>query len=227
MLAGRSEEQLSETCDMIIRRAGTAQVMCTDITDERQVDSLAAAAVQAYGGVDTLVCNSGVGGPSAPLWELSRPDWESTFDVNVTGTFLCCRAFAPLMVRRGSGSIVLIGSMTGKRPLVGRTPYAASKSALIGLVRSLAHELGPHGARANLISPGAVAGDRMEWVVERQAESQEISVPQARAQFTGGSAVGRFVEPGEVAAAAVFLSSDAAASVTGEDLNVSGGLTMY
>ena len=93
--------------------------------------------------------------------------------VNLTGTFLTCRALLPAMMRRRAGSVVVIGSTTGKRPMYGRTPYAASKLALVGLVRTLAAELGPHGVRVNLISPGAVAGPRIEAVIQAQAAPPE------------------------------------------------------
>jgi NAD(P)-dependent dehydrogenase (short-subunit alcohol dehydrogenase family) len=131
------------------------------------------------------------------------------------------------MIERGSGSVVLIGSVTGKRPLYARTPYAASKLALVGLVRTLAWELGPLGMRANLISPGPVEGERLERVIQGQADAKNISLEEARAQLSSGSPLQRFVPPDDVAEAAVFLASDAAASITGEDFNVTAGLAMY
>jgi NAD(P)-dependent dehydrogenase (short-subunit alcohol dehydrogenase family) len=204
-----------------------ALVVPTDLRQPESVSELAKRTLEHYGHVDTLVNNSGIGGPSSPLWEIELSDWEETFTVNVTGTYLCCRAFLPSMIKRRSGSIVIIGSMTGKRHLLNRTPYAASKSAMIGLARTLAWETGPYGIRVNLISPGAVEGERIDWVIRRQAEAQGISLEAARQQFADGSPLNRLTSPGDVANAAVFLASDLAASVTGEDLNVSAGLTMY
>jgi NAD(P)-dependent dehydrogenase (short-subunit alcohol dehydrogenase family) len=117
--------------------------------------------------------------------------------------------------------------MTGKRPLYGRSPYVASKSALIGLTRSIALEAGPHGVRANLISPGPVAGPRIDWVIKMQAEERGISEAEAHAEFERDSPLGRLTAASDVAAAALFLTSDAAAAVTGIDLNVSAGIVMY
>jgi NAD(P)-dependent dehydrogenase (short-subunit alcohol dehydrogenase family) len=117
--------------------------------------------------------------------------------------------------------------MTGKRPLLNRTPYAAAKMAVIGLVRTLALELGPHGIRANAVCPGAVSGPRIDAVVREQARAQGVSEQEARAVFTTASPLGRFVEADEIARACTFLSSDAAASITGEDLNVNAGVVMY
>ncbi len=120
-----------------------------------------------------------------------------------------------------------ISSMTGKRPLHGRTPYAAAKMGVIGLVRTLATELGPCNIRVNAVCPGPVAGPRMEDVVRKQAAIRGITVRQARAALTGASPLGRMVEAGEVAAACAFLVSDGSAAVTGEDLNVTAGVVMY
>jgi NAD(P)-dependent dehydrogenase (short-subunit alcohol dehydrogenase family) len=174
-----------------------------------------------------LVNNSGIAGPMSVLWEIEPEEWDETIQVNLTGTFLCCRAFLPGMTSRGSGSIVVIGSVTGKRPLHGRTPYAASKLALVGLVRTLAWEVGEYGIRVNLISPGAVAGERIERVIEGQAKTKGVTIEDAREELAAGSPLKRFVDPEHVAEAVVFLASDAGSSVTGEDLNVSAGLAMY
>lgn len=121
----------------------------------------------------------------------------------------------------------MISSMTGKRPLFGRTPYAGSKLALVGIARTLAWEVGPYGIRVNVISPGAVEGERIKRVVREMATSQGISEDEALRQFTSNSPLGHIVRPEDIAAAAVFLASEKAASITGEDLNVSSGVVMY
>ena len=110
------------------------------------------------------------------------------------------------MIDRRSGSVVIIGSMTGKRPLWGRTPYAASKMALVGMDRTLAAETGRYGIRVNLISPGAVEGERIEWVIRQQAAGRGISVEEARLELAYTAPLERFVPPGDVAAVAVFLA---------------------
>jgi NAD(P)-dependent dehydrogenase (short-subunit alcohol dehydrogenase family) len=131
------------------------------------------------------------------------------------------------MIERGGGSLIAISSVTGKRPLHGRTPYAAAKLGVIGLVRTLATELGPHRIRVNAICPGPVAGPRMEQVIRRQAAIRGITEEQARAALAEASPLGRMVEAEEVAAACVFLASDDSAAITGEDLNVTAGVVMY
>lgn len=227
VLAARSVDQLEETRNLVEEIGRTALVVPTDLREPGDVRILAEQTLEYFGRVDVLVNNSGVGGPSAPLWEIDLEDWQETFAVNVTGTFLCCRAFLPAMIGRGEGAIIIIGSMTGKRPLINRTPYAASKTALIGLTRTLAWEAGAHGIRVNIISPGPVQGARIEWVIEKQAEAQGISRDAARRQFTSNSPLNRLVPPEDVASTAVFLASDMAASITGDDLNVSAGVVMY
>ena len=141
--------------------------------------------------------------------------------------FLTFRAFVPALIAAGAGSLIAISSMTGKRLLHGRTPYAAAKMGVIGLVRTLAVELGPHGVRINAVCPGAVGRPRFDTVVRAQAVSRGVTEAQARASFTAASPLGRVVDAAEVAAACTFLSSDAAASITGEDRNVNAGVAMY
>ncbi|WP_448625646.1 SDR family NAD(P)-dependent oxidoreductase [Geodermatophilus sp. URMC 64] len=227
VLAGRSVPAMEEVAAQVSAAGRRSLVVPLDLREPASVGAAAAEALGTFGRVDVLVCNSGVGGPSRPLWEIDLEEWEDTFRVNVTGTYLCCKAFAPAMISRRTGSIVVIGSMTGKRPLVNRTPYAASKTALIGLVRTLAWELGPAGVRVNLVSPGGVEGDRLAWVLEQQAAARGISVEQARAEFTSGSPLGKVVAPGDIADVVAFLASPRAASITGEDVNVSAGLVMH
>jgi NAD(P)-dependent dehydrogenase (short-subunit alcohol dehydrogenase family) len=226
-LLARSVEAMKEVADEVRGLGRRALVLPADLRDPEAVAAAAKRTLDEFGRVDTLVNNSGVGGPSAPLWEIELDDWEETFRVNVTGTYLCCKAFLPSMVERRSGSVIVIGSVTGKRPLLNRTPYAASKLALVGLVRTLAHETGPHGIRVNLISPGGVEGERINWVIEQQAASRGITAEQARAEFADASPLKRLVAPEDVAGAVVFLASASAAGITGEDLNVSAGLAMY
>jgi NAD(P)-dependent dehydrogenase (short-subunit alcohol dehydrogenase family) len=227
VLAARDEGALEDTRALIEQRGGRALVVPTDVSSAEQVERMAQRTIDELGRIDALVCNSGIAGPTARTWEIAPEDWEETLAVNLTGVFLCCRAALPSMVERGSGSVIVIGSMTGKRPLLGRTPYCASKLGLVGLVRTLAWEAGEHGVRVNLISPGAVDGPRIERVIADQAAAAGISVDEARARFTSASPLGRLTDPRDVAAAAVFLASPAAASITGEDLNVSAGLVMH
>jgi NAD(P)-dependent dehydrogenase (short-subunit alcohol dehydrogenase family) len=227
VLVARSAEKLDGVAAEIAAAGGSALAVPADVRDEASVEALRERVAAEAGPVDILINNSGVPGPTAPLWEQTRADWDDTFAVNVTGVYLMCRAFVPAMVERASGSVIVIGSMTGKRALHGRTPYAASKTALIGLVRTLAWELGGAGVRVNLVSPGPIAGPRLDAVIAGQALALGRGEDEVRRDLAAVSPLGRFVDAQEIAAAALFLASDAASSITGEDLNVSAGAVSY
>jgi NAD(P)-dependent dehydrogenase (short-subunit alcohol dehydrogenase family) len=226
-LAARSSDRLAAVAAEVRELGGEALVAPTDITDPDAVAALAAEVEAKLGPADVLVANAGIAGPTAVLWEQSLEDWEETMRVNVTGVFLCCRAFLPAMLARGAGSVVVVGSVTGKRPLHGRTPYAASKMALIGLVRTLAHEAGPGGVRVNLVSPGPVAGPRLDSVLEAQAAARGVPLEEVRREINAGSPLGRLLDPEDIARGVLYLASGEASGVTGEDLNVSSGVVMY
>ncbi|GAA2552519.1 SDR family NAD(P)-dependent oxidoreductase [Pseudonocardia hydrocarbonoxydans] len=222
----RDPTTLKETVEDVEAGGGTALALACDVRDESSVAAMAAAA-SGLGPVHTVVANAGVAGPTAPLHEIALADWRDCLATDLDGVFLTFRAFVPALIEAGEGSLVAVSSMTGKRPLHGRTPYAAAKMGVIGLVRTLALELGPHGIRVNSVCPGAVAGPRIDDVIARQAAARGISEAEALAAFTGASPLGRLVEAGEVAAACAYLASDAAASITGEDLNVTAGVVMF
>jgi NAD(P)-dependent dehydrogenase (short-subunit alcohol dehydrogenase family) len=198
----------------------------TDLRLREHIERLASSA-RAFGPIEALINNGGIAGPSGYLWELDPDEWDETIAVNLTSVFLCCRAILPAMMDRRRGSIINIGSITGKRPLPGRTPYATSKLALVGLTRTLALEVGPYGIRVNGISPGFVEGPRIDWVIDRLAEARGSSARAVREEFTGQSPLGRLTSPEEVAAAVVFLASEAASGITGADINVNAGVVMY
>lgn len=227
VLAARTLEELEETKRAAASAEREVLIVPTDVRDPQSVAALAQQTLAHFGRIDILVNNSGVAGPTSVLWEIDPQDWAETFAVNVNGTFLCCRAFLPQMIQQESGCILITGSMTGKRHLPGRTPYAASKLALVGLTRTLAWDAGQYGIRVNLISPGPVEGERIENVLRKQAEIRGISKEEARQIFLRDSPLAHLVLAEDVAETAVFLASDGARSITGEDLNVSAGITMY
>lgn len=225
-VTARDADALADTVAAIEADGGTALALPCDVRDEESVATMARHVV-GLGRVHTVVANAGIAGPTAPLHEIQLAEWRDCLATDLDGVFLTFRAFVPAMIESGAGSLVAISSMTGKRPLHGRTPYAAAKMGVIGLVRTLAVELGPHGIRVNAVCPGAVAGPRIDDVIRRQAATRGITEDEALLAFTGASPLGRLVKANEVAAACAYLASDAAASITGEDLNVSAGVVMY
>ncbi len=224
--SARDPASLAGTVAEAGKAGGTAVPLACDVRDEASVAAMAAGA-QELGPVHAVVANAGVAGPTLPLHEITLQDWRDTLATDLDGVFLTFRAFIPGMIERRGGSLIAISSMTGKRPLHGRTPYAAAKMGVIGLVRTLATELGPHNIRVNAVCPGPVAGPRIDQVIRKQAAARGITEEQARAAFTGASPLGRLVEASEVAAACAFLALDDSAAVTGEDLNVAAGVVMY
>lgn len=227
VLAARNEEALEATAASIAETGGSSTTVPTDVTDPSSVDALVEQVVSRHDRIDVLVNNSGVTGPTERLWESDIEEWMETFEVNVFGVYLVSRAVLPVMIAQGSGSVVNVGSITGKRPMLGRTPYAATKAALVGLTRTLALETGPEGIRVNLVSPGFVAGPRIDRVIENQAASRDVTADEVRREFEDESPMRRLTEPEDVARAVVFLASPDAAGVTGVDLNVASGAVMY
>ena len=227
VLAARNAANLERVAAEVRQAGGLPLVVETDVTDLSSVEAMGHEARSAFGGVDVVVANSGIGGPSGRLWELDPDEWDATFAVNVKGVFLTARAAIPTMIEGGGGSIVVIGSISGKRPLFGRSAYTSTKAALVGFTRTLALEAGAHGIRVNLISPGFVAGPRLDWVIQAQAEARGVTAEAVRAEFESQSPMGRLTDPQDVADTAVYLASDRAAGLTGADLNVNAGVVMY
>ncbi|RZU74952.1 NAD(P)-dependent dehydrogenase (short-subunit alcohol dehydrogenase family) [Micromonospora kangleipakensis] len=228
VLASRSSDELASVVEDVRHLGAEALGVPADVSQESSVAQLRERALEwSDGACDAAVICAGIPGPTLPLWEQDLAQWEHTLRINLTGVFLCCRAFIPAMVAHGSGSVTVIGSATGKAPLHGRTPYAASKAGLIGLVRTLALEVGPSGVRVNLVSPGAVVGERIEGIIAAQATALGQTPEQVREGVLRRTPLRRLVEPDDVADAVLFLSSPASACITGEDLNVSAGYVTH
>jgi NAD(P)-dependent dehydrogenase (short-subunit alcohol dehydrogenase family) len=225
----RDTATLGDTVAEIEACGGDSAVLALacDVADEASVETMAKGVLERFGTVHTVVANAGIGGPTAPMHEIDLAAWRECLSTDLDGVFLTFRAFIPTLIAAGTGSLIAISSMTGKRPLYGRTPYAAAKMGVIGLVRTLATELGPSGIRVNAVCPGLVAGPRIEAVLARQAAARGITEEEARAEADGLAPLRRMVTAEEVAAACVFLASPGSASITGEDLNVAAGVVMY
>jgi len=172
--------------------------------------------------VSILVNNAGIGGPVADLVDIDPEEWDAVFAANVRGTYLMCRALLPGMMRRGAGDIINLASVSGKRPLEGRTPYCASKMAVLGLTSTLAFEAGRGGVRVNALSPGPVESERMEHNYRAEARRRGITPEEARQAFVGRAALGRMVTPEEVAGAVHSILG--MPGMTGADVDLSAGM---
>ena len=199
-------------------------VATCDVTSEEDAQSLAAAAVERFGGIDILVNTAGVIGPiETPAQEVDAEDFRYVLDVNVVGTFLPCKAAIPHLIARGRGRIVNIAGTSGLRGYRNRVSYSSSKWAVRGLTRTLALELGPYGITVNAICPNVTHGDRMSKIVAEKARRLGKTADEVYADFASQTALGRFIEDTDVAHAVRFLVSDGARNVTGHDIVVDAG----
>ncbi|MHC3000618.1 SDR family NAD(P)-dependent oxidoreductase [Microbacterium sp. HJ5] len=217
VLVGRDEAKLAAVVADLGERA---RWEACDVADPDSVDALHARLSEVE--ISILVNNAGVPGPVADLVDITPAEWDDVFGVNVRGIFLLCRAFLPGMYERGFGDVINIASVSGKRPLVHRTPYCASKMAVIGLTSTLAFEAGPRGVSVNALSPGPVAGPRMERNFRLEAERSGGSAADAEAAFVSRSALGRMVTEEEVARAVVAIL--AMPGLCGADVDLSAGM---
>lgn len=221
ILVGRNEQGLADTAARVVKEVGgEARTAVCDVSDPASVRSLAAELADED--VSLLVNNAGVAGPVKPLTDVEPDEWDDVFAVNVRGVYLMCRAFLPPMIGAGRGDIVNVASVSGKRPLLNRTPYTASKMALIGLTRTLAGEVGPQGVAVNSLSPGPVRGPRMDRNFRLTAELTGCTVAEAERDFASRAALGRLVEEEEVARALVAML--AMPGLCGADIDLSAGM---
>ena len=204
-----------ELCQATATSLGAA-AMPVDLADAAAAQHVTQAAIDHLGGIDILVNNAGVL-RMAPLLDITVDDWDLTFDVNVRAMLLTTQVAGRAMVAAGSGTIINMASMGGKVGSPNQAHYAASKSAVIGLTRVTAMELGAHGVRANCICPGYV-------LTEMGAATR---TPEMVAKWSAMSPLGRCADACEVADMAVFLASDEARYCTGQAMNVSGGMVMH
>ena len=193
-----------------------------DVSDEPQVEALFGHAMAHLGGLDTLVNMAGVAGPTANLEDVPLTEWRRCLAVNLDGAFLCAKAAIPHLRRSGAGSIVNMSSNAGLFGFPRRSPYAAAKWAIRGLTRTLAQELGPSGIRVNCICPGAVEGDRIDRVVAAEALKTNRSHDQVRAQYVARSSLRQMIKPDDIAEMILFLTSEAGARISGQDITIDG-----
>ncbi len=225
-LAARSDgiEETERTIDAADRTLAVR----TDVTEEASVADSIEETVERFGGLDVLVNNAGIAGPTAPIEEVERESWDRTMSVNVTGMYLTTKHAVSHLRESDRASVVNVSSISGKRPLENRTPYTASKMAVIGLTRTLAFELGDDDITVNAVCPGATKGPRIEDVIERRAAQLDVGYEEAKRQlFTGDAAIDELVDPEEIAETVLFLADDRGRHITAQDINVDSGTAWY
>jgi NAD(P)-dependent dehydrogenase (short-subunit alcohol dehydrogenase family) len=197
-------------------------VALSDVSDEAQVVSLMQEVRNRLGGLDVLVNNAGIAGPTGPIETLDAEAWKATFDVNIHGQFYCIKHALPLLRESAEASIINLSSAAGRLGMAGRSPYSASKWAVVGLTKTLAIELGEAGIRVNAICPGAVNGPRIAAVIEAKAAMLGRPVDEVSDLYHRQSSLNRLVEAEDIADAAAYLASSLARSVNGQALAVDG-----
>ena len=195
-----------------------------DVSHENQVDQLFKEMSDSFGGLEILVNNAGIAGPTAPAEEIDPDEWRRSVGVNLNGAFYCTRLATPLLKNSPKASIINISSVAGRLGFARRLPYASTKWAMIGFTESLAKELGPSGIRVNALLPGIVEGPRIEGVFQARAESEGVPYEEVRDRVLNNVSMKRMVSAGDVAEMAVFLCSEAGKNISGQSISVCGNV---
>src|SRR5262245_47503086 len=221
--APRSADLVRETACVIREAGGHAVAIAADAGVEDGARAIVECGVKEFGRVDTLVNNAGDGGPTKPIQEYTVDDWFYTLNSCLTSAYLCSRFAVPAMIAARRGAIVNIASMAGRRGLAYRVGYCSAKAGQIGMTYGLALELGRHNITVNAIAPGAVAGDRIDRVIQGQADIRGISVERMRESFVDRAPLRRMSTADDIASLAAFLCSEYARNISGQCIPVTAG----
>jgi meso-butanediol dehydrogenase / (S,S)-butanediol dehydrogenase / diacetyl reductase len=215
-----------EGATLVLTDIDPSRGIAHDVTSWESCQAVVAGALDAHGRIDVLVNNAGVS-KSVPFHELDEAEWRRVHDVNVLGVFLCCRAVVPHMMERRSGRIINIASMVGKEAIPFFVHYSASKFAVIGLTQGLAKEMAPYDVNVNAVCPGVVRTPLWEPLLDQLSATKGITRDEAWQEFVDGIPLGRPQEPEDIGEAVAFLASDHARNMTGQGLNVTGGMQVH
>ncbi len=198
--------------------------VAADVSSETDVDALFETAARELGGLDALVNNAGIAGPTGGVEEIDPAEWRRCIDIDLTGQFLCARRAVPLIRASGGVSIVNMSSAAGRFGYAYRTPYSAAKWGIIGFTQSLAKELGPDNIRVNAILPGIVKGPRMDRVIEARAKQIGVTRDEMEKRYLDRVSLRRMVTPEDIAETVMFLLSGAGANISGQSIGVCGNV---
>ena len=211
-----------DNIDDFLESNSGASATRADVSNADQVDQVFSDLEARYDSLDVLVNNAGIAGPTAAVEDITIDEWNQCIAVDLSGTFYMTRRAVPLLKQRQAGSIINIASVAGLFGCPLRSPYAASKWAMIGLTRTWAMELGPYNVRVNAICPASVAGERIDGVIERDAAERGVSPDDIRSVYQRQSSMRTFVTPQEVTDMVMFLASDRAGKVSGQAIAIDG-----
>jgi len=224
-IAARSDA-IHDTADRVSEEQALA--VRTDVSVESDIEAAIEATVERFGGLDCVVNNAAIAGPTARVENTPSDGWQETLDVNLTGAFYMCKHAVPYLKESDRASIINISSITGKRPLPERIGYAATKIGLIGMARTLAFELGDDGITVNTICPGTVRTERLKRVFETHAEEMGVSYQEALDEIVlNDCAIPELQEPEEVAEMIALMASEHGRHITAQDIGIDSGATWY
>jgi NAD(P)-dependent dehydrogenase (short-subunit alcohol dehydrogenase family) len=194
-----------------------------DVADRAAVERFVEEAVDALGGIDILINNAGISGPTTSVEGLDPDEWDTVLAVNLTGPFNVTRLAIPHLKKSDAGVVIMMSSVGGRFGYANRSTYATTKRALIALAETLALELGDDGIRVNTIAPGAVSGPRMDGVLRARAAATGRDLNDVLTDALGIQSIKRFADPQDIAALAVFLAGEHATTITGQTFAIDGG----
>ncbi|MGH7320648.1 MAG: SDR family NAD(P)-dependent oxidoreductase [Candidatus Rokuibacteriota bacterium] len=226
VLAARDLGRLERGIETIRRAVPKVRALAVkaDVAEEPQIVEMVERAIKEFGRIDILTnAAGGVGPVDTPLHEIKVEEWDTVFSVKVRGTFLCCKHVVPHMIKQRYGRIVNFSGTAGLAGYVNRGSYSAAQWALRGLTRTLALEVGRYNITVNAICPGLIEGDRIQGVREEKAQRWGWTPEQVRQKDVDETVMGRLGEPEDIVEAVLFLASDAAKNMTGQDLVVDAG----
>lgn len=210
----------AQALDMAAKDIPGLKTIVCDISQRQDIERMVPAAVAALGGLDVLVNNAGIAGPTAPVEDTNPDQWEAVMTVDVIGTYHVTRLAIPHLKKSAAGSIVFMSSVGGRFGYPNRSAYCTAKMGLIGFAKTLSRELGQYNIRCNAVAPGAVGGERIERVLQGRADAEHKTLEEERAAAMSVQSLKRFVDPKDIAALILFLTSDAGKSISGQVLPI-------
>jgi len=204
------------------KRIPSCEATHADVANEGDVASMFEAQNSKFGGLDVLINCAGVAGPTAGVDQITEQEWTRTIDVNLNGQYRCLHRAVPMLRASKFANIICISSIAGRMGIPWRTPYVATKWAIVGIAKSLAIELGPDNIRVNAVLPGIVEGPRMDGVISARAKLEGVEEKAMREEYLKSISLGRMVTADDVALMCLFLCSPAGRNVTGQAISVDG-----